>query len=109
MGTANADAVQKLQQLSAEYNCATAVLNKQAPVLELAHQAAMTHREEAREAVVALAVVQISNADSRSAMLQSRDRICDILSDTQDELNDRFEEISSLQNQLRMMRSQGDE
>lgn len=106
MGAANADAVQKLQQLSAEHNCATAVLNKQASELELAHQAAITHGEEAREAVVALAVVQTSNAESRRAMLHSRDRICDLLSDTRDELNDRFEEINSLQGQLRM---QGDE
>jgi chromosome segregation ATPase len=58
VGAANADAVQKLQQLSTEHNCATEVLNKQASELELAHQAAMIHREEAREAVVALAVVQ---------------------------------------------------
>ena len=109
MGAENADAVQKLQQLSAEHNCATAVLNKQASELELAHRVAITHREEAREAVVALAVVQTSNAESRRAMLHSRDRICDILSDTREELNDRFEEINSLQDQLRMLRSQGDE
>jgi chromosome segregation ATPase len=106
MGAANADAMQKLQQLSAEHNCATAVLNKQTSELELAHQAAITHGEEAREAVVALAVVQTSNAESRRAMLHSRDRICDLLSDTRDELNDRFEEINTLQDQLRM---QGDE
>ena len=108
MGAANADAVQKLQQLSAEHNCATAVLNEQASELELAHQSAITH-EEAREAVVALAVVQTSNTESRRAMLHSRDRICDLLSDTRGELNDRFEEINSLQDQLRMLRSQGDE
>jgi chromosome segregation ATPase len=109
MGATNADAVQKFQQLSAEHNRARAVLNKQASELELAHQAAMTHREEAREAVVALAVVQTSHAESRGAMLHSRDRICDLLSDTRGELNDRFEEINSLQDQLRVLRSQGDE
>ncbi|KAF8506642.1 hypothetical protein F5888DRAFT_17858 [Russula emetica] len=109
MGAVNADVVQKLQQLSAEHNCTTAVLNKQASELELAHQAAMTHREETREAVVALAVVQTSNAESQRTMLHSRDRICDLLSETRDELNDRFEEINSLQDQLRMLRSQGDE
>jgi len=98
MGAANADAVQKLQQLSAEHNCATAVLNKQASELELAHQTAISRGEEAREAVVALAVAQTFNAESRRAMLHSRDRICD-----------RFEEINSLQDQLRMPRSQGDE
>jgi chromosome segregation ATPase len=102
MGAANADAVQKLQQLSAEHNCATSDL-------EQAHQAANTNREEAREAVVALAVLQTCNAESRRAMLHSRDRICDLLSDTRDELNGRFEEINSLQDQLRMLRSQGDE
>ena len=109
MGAANTDAVQNLQQLAAENNRVTAVLHKQASELELAHQAAMTHREEAREAVVALAVVQTSKAESRCAMLRSRDRICDLLSDTRGELNDRFEEINSLQDQLRMLRSQGDE
>ena len=109
MGAANADVVQKFQQLSAEHNCATAVLNKQASDLEQAHQAANTHREEARSAVVALAVLQTSNAEFRRAMLHSRDRICDLLSNTRGELNDRFEEINSLQDQLRTLRSQGDE
>ena len=109
MGAANADAVQKLQQLSADHNCATVNLNKQASELELAHQTAMTYREEAREAVVALAVVQTSNVESRGAMLHSRDRICDILSNTRDELNNRLEEMNSLQGQLRVLRSQGDE
>jgi hypothetical protein len=52
MGAANADTVQKLQQLSAERNCATTVLNKQASDLEQAHQVANTHREEARSAIV---------------------------------------------------------
>jgi len=109
MGAANADAVLNLQRLSAEHNGAKAVLNKQASELELAHQAAMVHREEVREAVVALAVVQSANTESRRAMLHSRGRICNLLSDTRDELNDRFEEINSLQDQLRMLRSQGDE
>ena len=109
MGAANADGVQKLQQLSAEHNYATALLNKQASELELAHQAAVTQRKETREVVIALAVVQTSNVESRSAMLHSRNQICDLLSDTRDELNDRFEEINSLQDQLRMMRSQEDE
>lgn len=109
MGAANEVTVQKLQQLSVEHNCATKVLNKQASELELAHQAAMTHREEAREAVVALAVVQTSNTESRRAMLHSRDRICDLPSDTRDELDGRLEEIDSLQGQLRMLRSRGDE
>jgi chromosome segregation ATPase len=42
-------------------------------------------------------------------MLHNRDRICALLSDTRDELNGRFEEINSLQDQLRRLRSQGDE
>jgi chromosome segregation ATPase len=109
MGAANADAVQRLQQVSAEHNYATAVLNKQASELELTHQAAITHREEIRDAVVALAVVQTTNAESRRTMLHNRDRICALLTDTRNELNDRFEEINSLQDQLRRLRSQGDE
>ena len=58
MGATNLDAVQKLQQLSAENNCVTAVLFKRVSDLELAHQAAITHREEAHEAVVAVAVLK---------------------------------------------------
>ncbi|KAI0294920.1 hypothetical protein BC826DRAFT_1104398 [Russula brevipes] len=69
---------------------------------------AVAHREEAREAVVALAVVQTANAKSRRTMLHDRDQICALLSATRDELNNRFEEISSLQDQLRRMRSQAD-
>ena len=109
MGAANADAVQRLQQISAEHHYATAVLNEQASELELARQAATTHREETRNAVIALAVVQTANAESRRTLLHSRDQICALLSDTRNELNDRFEEINSLQDQLRALRSQGDE
>jgi chromosome segregation ATPase len=109
MGAANADVVQRLQQVSVEHNHATTLLNKQALELELVHQTAMTHREETRDAVVALAIVQTANAESRRTMLHTRDRICALLSDTRNELNDRFEEINSLQDQLQRLRSHGDE
>ena len=109
MGAANVDAVQRLHQISAEHNYATAVLDKQASELELAHQAVTTHREDTRDAVIALAVVQTANAESRRNMLHARERICALLSDTRNELNDRFEEINSLQDQLRRLRSHGDE
>ena len=108
MGTAEADTAQRLQLVSTEHNYAVALLNKQASELELAQKAAIAHGEEAREAVVALAVIQTANVGSRRTMLHDRDQICALLSATRDELNNRFKEINSLQDQLRRMQSQGD-
>lgn len=108
MGVAEADMGQRLQQVSAEHHYASALVNKQASELELVQEDAITHREEAREAVVALAIVQTANAESRRAMTHDRDQICALLSATQNELRNRLEEINSLQDQLRKLRSRED-
>ena len=103
---ANLDMSQKLQFTSAERDSALSLLERQASELELDRMAAVAHREEARNAVVALAVVRTTDAEHRRAMQQDRERICALLSDTQDELNDRLKEISSLQDRLQGRRSQ---
>jgi chromosome segregation ATPase len=102
-----ADLAQRLQLVSAEHNSAMELLHKQALELSLAQNVATTHGEEARDAVVALAVIQTANAESQRTMRHDRDRICALLSATRDELNIRFEEINSLQDQLQRMREQG--
>ena len=102
-----ADIAQRLQLVSAEHNSAVALLHKQASQLDGAQSVATAHRDEARDAVIALAVAQTTNAESRRTMRYDRDRICALLSATRDELNTRFEEISSLRDQLQRMRAQG--
>jgi len=108
MDAANTDMAQRLQHVSSEHDYAATLLNEQASELELAHEEATSHREDVRGAVVTLAVVQKANSESQCAMLQDRERICALLSATRDELNNRFEEINTLQDQLQRMRSQED-
>ncbi|KAH9982962.1 hypothetical protein BGW80DRAFT_1247656 [Lactifluus volemus] len=105
--SAKADLIQRLELVSAEHNSAVVLLHKQASKCSLAQSVVSAHREEARDAVVALAVVQTANVESRRAMHYDRDRICALLSATRDELNIRFEEINSLQYQLQKIRAQG--
>ncbi|KAI9452533.1 hypothetical protein BJY52DRAFT_1292136 [Lactarius psammicola] len=103
---ANLDMSQRLQFISAERDSALSLLKRQAPELELDRKAAAAHREEARDAVVALAVIRTADAEHRRAIQQDRDRICALLSVTREELNDRLKEISSLQDRLQGRRSQ---
>ena len=103
---ANLDISQRLQFISAERDSALSLLTRQASELELDRKAAVAHREEARDTVVALAVVRTADAEHRRVIQQDRDRICALLSATQDELNDRLKEISSLQDRLQGRRSQ---
>ena len=95
-----------LQFISSERDSALSLLKRQASELELERQVADSNREEARNAVVALAVVRTTDAEHLRAIQQDRDQICALLSATRDELNDRLEEISSLQDQLQGARSQ---
>jgi chromosome segregation ATPase len=108
MGAAEADTAQQLQLVSTEHNRAAALVNKQASELELMQKAAIAHREETREAVVALAVSQTASAEFRRTMSHDRNQICALLSATQNELHSRVEEINSLQDQLQRMRSRED-
>jgi chromosome segregation ATPase len=103
---ANLDLSQRLQFISAEHDSALSLLKRQASELELDRRAAVAHREEARNAVVALAVVRTTDAEHRRAIQQDRERICALLSATRDELNDRLEEIGSLQDRLQGRRTQ---
>ncbi|KAI9444747.1 hypothetical protein H4582DRAFT_842831 [Lactarius indigo] len=102
----NLDLSQRLQSISAERDSALSLLKGQASELELDQKVAAAHQEEARNAVVALAVVRTADAEHRRAIHQDRERICALLSATQDELNDRLREISSLQDQLQGRRVQ---
>jgi chromosome segregation ATPase len=95
-----------LQFISSERDSALSLLKTQASELELERKAADAHREEARNAVVALAVVRTTDAEHLRDIQQDRDQICALLSATRDELNDRLNEISSLQDQLQGLRSQ---
>ena len=97
---------QRLQLISAERDSALSLLKKQASELEMERKTAVAHGEEARNAVVALAVVRTADAENLLAIQQDRDRICALLSATRDELNDRLQEISSLQDRLQAMHSQ---
>ncbi|KAF8274033.1 hypothetical protein EI94DRAFT_1794680 [Lactarius quietus] len=103
---ASAANLDMLQCISSERDSALSLLNGQASELELERKSAVAHREEARNAVVALAVVRTANAEDLLAIQQERDRICVLLSATRDELNDRLQEISSLQDQLQGKRTQ---
>ncbi|KAH9065689.1 hypothetical protein EDB87DRAFT_1592501 [Lactarius vividus] len=94
---ANLDMAQRLQFVSAERDSALSLLKGQASELELDQKAAVAHREEARNAVVALAVVRTANAEHRRAIQQDRERLCALLSATRDELNDRLKEIRRVQ------------
>ena len=105
VGGAEADTAQRLQLVSAEYNHAASLVNQQASELELAQNAATAYREDARGAIVALAAIQTARAESRRAMAHDRNQICALLTTTQNELHNRLEEINSLQDQLRKMRS----
>ena len=97
---------QRLRLISAERDSALSLLKKQASELEMERKTAVAHGEEARNAVVALAVVRTADAENLLAIQQDRDRICALLSATRDELNDRLQEISSLQDRLQAMHSQ---
>jgi chromosome segregation ATPase len=103
---ANLDMSQRLQSISAERDSVLSLLERQASELELERRTAVVHREEARNAVVALAVVRTANAEDLLAIQQDRDRICALLSATRDELNDRLKEIDSLQAQSQGRNSQ---
>ncbi|KAH8997241.1 hypothetical protein EDB92DRAFT_1838622 [Lactarius akahatsu] len=104
--TANLDMSRRLQFISAERDSALSLLKGQASELELDQSAAAAHRDEARNAVVALAAVRTADAEHRRAIQQDRERLCALLSATRDELNDRLKEISSLQDQLQGRRVQ---
>ena len=103
---ANLDMSQRLQFISAERDSVLSLLERQASELELERNTAVAHREEARNAVVALAVVRTANAEDLLTIQQDRDRICALLSATRDELNDRLKEINSIQVQLQGRNSQ---
>ncbi|KAH9044425.1 hypothetical protein EDB85DRAFT_2191058 [Lactarius pseudohatsudake] len=103
---ANLDMSRRLQFISAERDSALSLLKGQASELELDQRAAATYREEARNAVVALAVVRTADAEHRRTIQQDRERLCALLSATRDELSDRLKEISSLQDQLQGRRVQ---
>jgi hypothetical protein len=75
----------------AQFRCSTF-----ASELSLAQSVVTAQREEARDAVVALAAVRTANVGSRCTMRYDRDRICALLSTTRDELNIRFDKINSL-------------
>ena len=105
MGAAEAGTAQRLQLASAEYNHAAALVNQQASELEVVQNAVTAHREDARGAIVALAAIQTASAESRRTMAHDRNQICALLTATQNELHNRLEEINSLQDQLRKMRS----
>ena len=105
MGAAEAGTAQQLQLVSAEYDHAAALVNQQASELELVQKAATAHREDARGAIVALAAIQTASAESRRTTAHDRSQICALLAATQNELHNRLEDISSLQEQLRKMRS----
>jgi chromosome segregation ATPase len=105
MGAAEAGTAQQLQLVSAEFNHAAALVNQQASELELAQNAATAHREDARGAIIALATIQTASTEFRRTMAHDRNQICALLTATQNELHNRLEEITSLQDQLRKMRS----
>jgi len=108
MGAAEADMARQLKLVSTEHNHAAALLNQQASELELVQEAAITHREEAREAVVALAVTQTASAEIRRGMSHDRNQIYALLLATRNELHDRLKEIDFLHDQIRRMPSRDD-
>jgi chromosome segregation ATPase len=108
MGAAEAGTARQLKLVSTEHNHAAALLNQQASELELVRKAATTRREEARDAIVALAVTQTASAEIRRAMSHDRNQIYALLLATRNELHDRLKEIDSLQDQIRRVRSRED-
>jgi chromosome segregation ATPase len=108
MDAAEVDMTRQLKLVSAEHNHAAALLNQQASELELVQEAAITHREEARGAVVALAVTQTASAEIRRGISHDRNQIYALLLATRNELHDRLKEIDSLHDQIRRMRSRDD-
>jgi chromosome segregation ATPase len=108
MGAAEADIARQLKLVSTEHNHAAALLNQQASELELVQEAAIARREEAREAVVALAATKTAGAEIRRGMSHDRKQIYELLLATRNELHDRLKEIDSLQDQIGRMRSRED-